>query len=64
MDIVERDKWYFVIDCGRCQRSTVLSEAPGPMAKSIPEDFFWNCPYCGNRQSGQEQIQLCKGIYI
>lgn len=64
MYIVERDKWYFVIDCIRCQRSTVLNEARGPMAESIPENFSWKCPYCSNRQNGREQVQLCQGIYI
>ena len=66
MNIVERDKWYFVIDCERCRRGTVLREAPSPAEaeKPIIKDFSWKCPYCGNRQNGTKQIQCCQGIYI
>lgn len=72
MDHVERDKWYFLIDCPICNRGTVLREARGPddalkaaaMEPAI-ERFSWKCSNCGTRQTVySEQIQLCQGIYL
>ncbi len=67
MTIIERDKWYFVIDCENCDRGTVVKEAPAPGEVARPEiaSISWKCRYCGNRQIiQQEHLQRCQGIYI
>ncbi len=67
MNIVERDKWYYVVDCGKCDRGMVLSEARSSEEVARPgmATFFWKCPYCGNRQIvHQEKVERCQGIYL
>jgi hypothetical protein len=67
LDSVERDKWYFVVDCGKCDCATVLGEAPSPkeVARPTLPDLRWRCPRCGKKQSCRaEQVQRCEGIYI
>lgn len=67
MIVVERDKWYYVVDCMGCDRPTVLREAPDP--DEVPgvglRSFAWKCPYCRERQTSPgEQIARCQGIYL
>jgi hypothetical protein len=67
LNIVERDKWYFVVECRNCDRATVLREAPAPeeVAKPVMPAFPWKCRYCGKKQRFRtEQVERCQGIYI
>ncbi len=67
MNFVERDKWYYVVDCQRCERGLVLREAPAaedvasPALAALP----WKCPQCGTRQIVHRgQVERCQGIYL
>jgi hypothetical protein len=65
--IVERDRWYFVVDCKICNRSAVISEAPSP--EDVPNAgmvaFSWKCPHCGKRRTYRpSEIERHQGIYI
>jgi hypothetical protein len=67
MLIVERDKWYSVIDCRKCDRGVTLGEMlsseEGARVPAIGS--FWKCPHCGFRQIVRDkQVQQCQGIYI
>jgi rRNA maturation protein Nop10 len=67
MVIIERDKWYFLAECGNCGRETVLGESPGPqqIAKPTIGTFSQECPHCGHKQTiTPEQVQTSQGIYI
>ncbi len=67
LNIVERDKWYYVIDCGNCNRVNVLREAPAlaEVANPAMPAFSWKCPYCGRKQFIQaERVERCQGIYV
>ena len=67
MLIVERDKWYSVIDCRKCDRGVTLGEMlsseEGARVPAIGS--FWKCPHRGFRQIVRDkQVQQCQGIYI
>jgi len=64
-NIVERDTWYFVIDCGKCDRGVVVGEARSPKSPAAVPGTFWKCPYCGHKQSYETiEVQRCQGIYL
>jgi hypothetical protein len=67
MNIVERDRWYYVVDCGKCQRTTVLADVSPSTenAQLTLENLSWQCRHCGKKQTTRpEEIQRCQGIYI
>lgn len=67
MMIIERDKWYYIIDCRNCDRPAVLGEAPASeeMARSAMPAFSWQCPHCRERQIVLgERVVRCQGIYV
>jgi hypothetical protein len=67
MTFVERDRWYLVVDCKRCQRSTVISEvaAADNVASRAPLAFSWKFPHRGKRQIlHPDQVECCQGLYI
>jgi hypothetical protein len=65
MTTVERDKWYFLVDCIKCDRAAVLGEAPEGIAEPAVTTFALKCPHCGLKQTFQaQQVQRHQGIYI
>lgn len=67
MLIVERDKWYSVIDCRKCDRGVTLGEmlsSEGRRAGACNRVVL-EMPHCGFRQIVRDkQVQQCQGIYI
>jgi DNA-directed RNA polymerase subunit RPC12/RpoP len=67
VNIVDRDKWYFLIECENCDRAMVLSDAPSPQEIAEPTitALYRKCPHCGHKQTYQpEQVQRFQGIYL
>ena len=64
---VERDKWYFIVDCGNCARGAILREASSPdeLAQPRISAFLLKCSYCGHKEVYQsEQLQCHQGLYL
>jgi predicted RNA-binding Zn-ribbon protein involved in translation (DUF1610 family) len=66
MRIVEREKWYLLIECANCERGSVLCEAASLTdTESTTKAFSWRCPYCGDKGIYRpEQVQRLQGIYV